>query len=111
MDSSVFIFRSALQRQEHPELIANETKKFPDDFLFGVANSAYQTEGAWNVDGRGPGVWDEFTHRLPEKIIDRSNADVGPNSYEFWMDDIEGLKNLKVSKKIELQFSLYIEFY
>lgn len=96
MDSSVFIFRSALQRQEHPELIANETKKFPDDFLFGVANSAYQTEGAWNVDGRGLGVWDEFTHRLPEKIIDRSNADVGPNSYEFWMDDIEGLKNLKV---------------
>lgn len=91
--------RSALQGQQHPKLLlAIEDKRFPDDFLFGVANSAYQTEGAWDVDGRGPGIWDEFTHKYPEKIIDRSNADVGPNSYEFYMDDIEGVKNLNVWK-------------
>lgn len=98
-----FYFSSALQEQHtlhHPKLLANETKKFPDDFLFGVASSAYQTEGAWNLSGRGLGVWDEFTHKYPERIIDRSNADVGPNSFEYWMDDIEGLRNLKVRRKI-----------
>lgn len=106
----IFHFSSALQQQHHehhPKLLANETKNFPDDFLFGVASSAYQTEGAWNLSGRGLGVWDEFTHKYPERIIDRSNADVGPNSYEYWMDDIEGLKNLKVQNEKLIPISVH----
>lgn len=98
----IFHFSSALQQQQHqhhPKLLANDTRKFPADFMFGVASSAYQTEGGWNVSGRGLGAWDEFTHKYPERISDRSNADVGPNSYEYWMDDIEGLKHLKVQTK------------
>lgn len=71
---------------------------FPDDFLFGVSTAAYQIEGAWNVDGKGPSIWDEFTHSNPEKITDHSNADVGPNSYEYFMDDILAAKNLSVKK-------------
>lgn len=93
--------------EHHPKLQANVEKKFPDDFRFGVASSAYQTEGAWNVDGRGPGVWDEFTHKYPERIIDRSNADEGPNSYEYWMDDIEGIKNLKVQNQTKSHFQIF----
>lgn len=61
-----------------------------------MASSAYQVEGAWNVDGKGPSVWDELTHSHPEKIKDGQNGDVGPNSYEFYLDDIAAVKNLKV---------------
>lgn len=72
-------------------------RRFPDDFLFGVATAAYQIEGAWNIDGKGPSIWDEFTHSHPEKIIDRQNADIGANSYEYYLDDIAAVKNLSVN--------------
>ncbi|KAK2421557.1 cyanogenic beta-glucosidase [Trifolium repens] len=38
---------------------------FPDGFIFGTASSAYQYEGAANVGGRGPSIWDTYTHNYP----------------------------------------------
>ena len=77
-----------------------KSRRFPDDFMFGVATAAYQIEGAWNVDGKGPSIWDEFTHSHPEKIADQQNADVGPNSYGYYLDDIAAVKNLSVKTLI-----------
>lgn len=74
----------------------NQTRQFPDDFLFGAASAAYQIEGGWNADGKGPSIWDEYTHSHPEKIKDHQNGDVGPNSYEYFMDDIAAVKSLGV---------------
>lgn len=71
-------------------------KQFPSDFKFGAATAAYQIEGGWNADGKGPNIWDDFVHKHPELIANRDNCDVGPNSYEFYMDDIEAMKNLSV---------------
>ena len=40
---------------------------FGADFKWGVASSSYQTEGAWNLDGKSESNWDHFS-RLPGKI-------------------------------------------
>lgn len=72
-------------------------RKFPDDFLFGAATAAYQIEGGWNASGKGPSIWDQFTHDHPEMIADGQNADDGPDSYHFFEEDLKAIKSLGVS--------------
>ena len=36
---------------------------FGPDFHWGAAAAAYQTEGAWQHQGKGPSIWDDFTRR------------------------------------------------
>lgn len=69
---------------------------FPPDFLWGTATSAYQIEGGWNEDGRGPSIWDTFVH-TPGKIKDGSNGDIAADSYHRWQEDIQIMKQLGIS--------------
>ncbi|PIA29605.1 hypothetical protein AQUCO_05800026v1 [Aquilegia coerulea] len=66
---------------------------FPPDFVFGVATSAYQVEGASNYGGRGDSIWDVFT-RTPGNIIDGSNADVAVDQYHRYKEDVQLISNL-----------------
>ena len=36
---------------------------FGNDFSWGIATAAYQIEGAYDKDDKGPSIWDEFTAR------------------------------------------------
>ncbi|XP_050305570.1 myrosinase 1-like [Anthonomus grandis grandis] len=77
-----------------PHLVFSET--FPEYFKFAVSTSAYQVEGAWNLSGKGPSVWDWYTHTYPEKIADGSNGDIACDSYNKYEEDISFLQDLGV---------------
>ncbi|GAU38904.1 hypothetical protein TSUD_119700 [Trifolium subterraneum] len=64
---------------------------FPSDFVFGVATSAYQIEGASNEGGRGPSIWDAFSH-TEGKILDKSNGDVAVDHYHRYLVNGLGTK-------------------
>ena len=78
-----------------------EPSSFPKGFIWGAATSAYQIEGAWNIDGRGPSIWDTFSHQ-PGKIVHGDNGDVATDHYHRWEEDINlmvklGLKAYRFS--------------
>lgn len=52
----------------------------PSGFLWGVGSSAYQTEGAWDKDGKGPSIWDAFTHRKG-KVLRNETGDSTCDGY------------------------------
>jgi beta-glucosidase len=66
-------------------------KAFPDGFLWGVATSAYQIEGAVDVDGRGRSMWDGFAGESGE------TGDIACDHYRRWRDDVELLGELGVN--------------
>lgn len=84
------------------------TYEFSRKFKFGAASAAYQIEGAWDVDGKSPSIWDDFTHDHPELIADRSSGDVSADSYHLFMDDIAALKQIGVEKLNFYFFPLFM---
>jgi beta-glucosidase len=66
---------------------------FPEEFIWGAATSAYQIEGAWNEEGKGPSIWDDFTHRRGT-IIDNSTGDVACDHYHRYREDLDLLTAL-----------------
>ncbi len=70
---------------------------FGSDFKWGVAAASYQTEGAWNADGKGESIWDHFSHKS-RKIERGENADMATDFYHRYDEDIDLIKamNFKV---------------
>ncbi|NXU52243.1 LPH hydrolase, partial [Turnix velox] len=68
---------------------------FPEDFTWGVSSSSYQIEGGWDADGKGPSIWDNFTH-IPGNIKNNDTGDVACDSYHKVEEDIYLLRALGV---------------
>src|SRR5499425_3210778 len=66
---------------------------FPQGFFWGTATSAYQIEGAWNEDGKGPSIWDTYAH-TPGKIANGDTGDVANDHYHRYKEDVALMKDL-----------------
>jgi len=61
--------------------------RFPADFLWGAATSAYQIEGSPLADGAGPSIWQRFC-RTPGLVRDGQTGDVACDHYRRYKSDI-----------------------
>ena len=68
-------------------------RRFPSDFLWGAATSAYQIEGATGADGRGPSIWDTFC-ATPGKVRNGDSGDIACDSYNRYRQDVARMQEL-----------------
>ena len=76
--------------------------EFGKDFTWGAASSAFQTEGAWNIDGKSPSIWDTFTHKR-RKVLNNEHAEKATDFYNHYLTDIGLLKEMNFNS---FRFSL-----
>ncbi|MET8088108.1 GH1 family beta-glucosidase [Micromonospora sp. NPDC005237] len=67
--------------------------RFPRDFGWGAATSAYQIEGATKEDGRGESVWDTFS-RVPGRTRNGDTGDVAADHYHRYAEDLDLMRDL-----------------
>lgn len=64
---------------------------FSKDFLWGAASAAAQVEGAWNVDGKVPSIWDIAP---AGKIKNDETCHDACDHYHHWKEDVALMKEL-----------------
>ncbi len=68
-------------------------KTFPRDFYWGAATASYQVEGAFQADGKGMSVWDEFSHR-PGTMANNANGDIACDHYHRYREDVALMREM-----------------
>lgn len=69
--------------------------RFPEGFLWGLATSAYQIEGAPDADGKGPSIWDGFC-KVPGNIRNGESGEVAIDHYRRYRSDVALMRDLGV---------------
>ena len=70
-----------------------DRNRFPEGFVWGAATAAYQVEGAAAEDGRGPSIWDVYSH-TPGKTLNGDTGDVAADHYHRMPADVALMKDL-----------------
>jgi len=73
-----------------------DVRAFPAGFRWGLATAAYQIEGAAREGGRGPSIWDTFSH-TPGLSRHGDTGDIACDHYHRWESDLDLLSDLGVS--------------
>jgi beta-glucosidase len=68
-------------------------QRFPRGFVWGFASSAYQIEGAAREDGRGPSIWDTFSHTTGA-TANGDTGDVACDHYHRYRGDVRLMAEL-----------------
>lgn len=68
---------------------------FPNDFIWGAASASYQIEGGADCDGKGPSIWDTFSH-IPGKVFGDQTGDVSCDAYHRYEEDLDIMKDLGI---------------
>ncbi|TSX17005.1 Lactase-like protein [Bagarius yarrelli] len=97
------------QSKESPtDLVPSEAEVNPDNeseinqtklllgFSWGAGSSAYQTEGAWDKDGKGLSIWDVFSHKKGQ-IFFNDTGDISCDGYYKVKDDLSLIKELNLT--------------
>ncbi len=71
-------------------------QSFPPGFVWGVAASSYQIEGAVHEGGRSASIWDTFSH-TPGAVDGGDTGDVACDHYHRWRDDLDLIADLGVA--------------
>ena len=71
----------------------SSARSFPKGFLWGSATASYQVEGAATEAGRGPSIWDTFSH-TPGKVRNGDTGDVADDYFHRYQEDIDLMKDL-----------------
>ncbi|MGI9667542.1 MAG: GH1 family beta-glucosidase [Acidimicrobiia bacterium] len=69
---------------------------FPESFLWGVATASYQIEGAATEGGRGPSIWDTFSH-TNGRTLNGDTGDVAVDHYHRYQEDVGLMAELGVN--------------
>ena len=70
----------------------SDSYRFPDDFLWGAATSAYQIEGSPTADGAGRNMWHRFSHTPGNTWLDQT-GDVACDHYRSYKSDVALMKH------------------
>jgi beta-glucosidase len=70
--------------------------RFPDNFVWGTATSAYQIEGSPTADGAGRSIWHRFSHTPGNTWLDQT-GDTACDHYRRYKDDVAIMAELGVN--------------
>ena len=68
--------------------------KFPNNFLWGAAASAPQTEGHSLLNGKSATTWDKWFEMNPEKFNNNQGPSDTSNTYEMYHEDVLDMKKI-----------------